>query len=144
MLPRRGDTVLWAGVWAMESEVQRPTCPGLPREVDQQCRVRDANEFAARSSDSAAGGAAPLALRCECGDPSCSESLAVTTAEYKAVRDYGSRFLVRLNHENPENASVLSENDGFAVIDVVGGDARYEVLARNPRHRWVEARDRRV
>jgi hypothetical protein len=33
----------------------------------------------------------------------------------------------------------LSENARFAVIDVVGGDARYQVLAKNPRHKWVEA-----
>ena len=60
------------------------------------------------------------------------------------MRDYGSRFVVSVDHENPENSWVLSENARFAVIDVVGGDARYAVLARNPRHDWVEARDRRT
>jgi hypothetical protein len=32
---------------------------------------------------------------------------------------------------------VLSENAHFAVIDVVAGDDRYQVLACNPRHAWV-------
>ena len=58
------------------------------------------------------------------------------------MRDYGSRFLINIDHENPKNACVLCENARFAVIDVVAGDARYQVLARNPRHAWVEARDR--
>jgi hypothetical protein len=43
-----------------------------------------------------------------------------------------------VNHENPESAWVLRENEHFAVIDVVAGDARYHVLARNPRHAWVD------
>ena len=55
------------------------------------------------------------------------------------MRAYGSRFIVQVNHENPETASVVSENERFAVIDVVAADARYQALARNPRHAWVEA-----
>jgi hypothetical protein len=128
----------------VESEVQGPIGPDTPREVDQQCLVRDANEAVVWSLSRGANGVESMALRCECGDLSCRVSLAVTPAEYTAVRDYGSRFLVRVNHENPENSSVLSEHAHFSVIDVVGGDARYEVLARNPRHKWVEARDRRT
>ena len=62
--------------------------------------------------------------------------------EYEAVRAYGSHFLIALNHENPENTWVLSENARFAVIDVVGGDERYRVMARNPRHAWVDVPDR--
>ncbi len=58
------------------------------------------------------------------------------------MRSHGSHFLIRLNHENPESSWVLSENERFAVIDVVVADARYQVLARNPRHAWVDARDR--
>jgi hypothetical protein len=37
---------------------------------------------------------------------------------------------------------VLSENEHFAVIEVVAGDIRRHVLARNPRHGWVDAQDR--
>jgi hypothetical protein len=116
----------------------------MPREVVQQCLVRDANEAVERVNARCGNGDDEMSFRCECGDPSCRASVAVTRAEYKAVRDYGSRFLVRLNHENPENAWVLSENARFAVIDVVGGAARYDVLALNPRHRWFDAQDRRT
>jgi hypothetical protein len=83
-------------------------------------------------------GAGRLALRCECGDAACLASVSLTRAEYEAVRTFGSHFAVGLNHENPESACVLSENALFGVIDVIGGDARYHVLARNPRHDWVE------
>jgi hypothetical protein len=54
------------------------------------------------------------------------------------VRAYGSRFAVGLNHENPESAFVLSENEHFGVVEVVAAAARHHVLGRNPRHFWVE------
>lgn len=117
---------------------------GLLREVDQQCRIRDANEVVERLNHALTACAEQLAFRCECGDPACQASLALTHAEYEAVRAYGSHFAVNVDHENPENSWVLSENARYAVIDVVGGDDRYRVMAHNPRHDWVEARDRRA
>ena len=125
----------------MEREAQGQIGPRMPREVDQQCRVRDANEVVESLNGALATDVERLAFRCECGDPVCAMPLTLTHAEYEAVRDYGSHFVVSVDHENPENAWVLSENALFAVIDVVGGDARYAVLAKNPRHDWVEARD---
>ena len=106
--------------------------------------MRDANEAIELLNAALMVGAARQPLHCECGDPACRTTLAVTRDEYESVRGYGSRFVISLNHENPENSWVLSENARFAVIDVVGGDARHRVLARNPRHDWVEARDRRT
>jgi hypothetical protein len=123
----------------MASEVPDLIGPSAPREAEQQCLMRDANETVQRLQVAAPQDAARLALRCECGDPACQARLCLTRVEYEAVRAYGSRFVVGINHENPENAWVLSENPRFAVIDVVAADARYQVLARNPRHAWVEA-----
>ena len=88
-----------------------------------------------------AAGAQRLALRCECGDAGCVACVSLTRAEYEAVRAYGSHFAVGVNHENPEDACVLSETAQFEVIDVIGGDSRYHVLARNPRHAWSEGSD---
>ena len=126
----------------MANEVPGQFGPRAPHEADQQCLIRDANEAVERLNVALAEGATRLALRCECGDPACQARVSMTHAEYEAVRSYGSRFVVGLNHENPENAWVLSENPCFAVIDVVAGDARYQVLARNPRHLWISARER--
>jgi hypothetical protein len=113
--------------------------PRAFREADQQCLVRDANEAIERLNLRLTIGATPLELRCECGDAECLERILPTHAEYEAVRAYGSRFLVHVNHENPETASVVSENERFAIIDVVAGDARYQALARHTRHAWVDA-----
>jgi hypothetical protein len=116
----------------------------LPRDAEQQCLARDANEAVELVNVALTHGAPRGSLRCECGDPACGGRLTVTHGEYEAVRGYGSRFVISLDHENPENACVLSENERFAVIDVVVGPARHRVLARNPRHSWVDARDRRT
>ena len=112
-----------------------------PHEALQQCLVRDANEAAERVHAALAAGAERTALRCECGDEHCLAPVSPTHTEYEAVRFYGSHFVIGINHENPESSCVLSENPRFAVIDVVAGDARYQVLARNPRNARGEARD---
>ena len=109
----------------------------MVRGVEQQCLVRVANEASERANTSLAAGAVRTLLRCECGDPGCATLIAPTHAEYEAVRASGSQFIITVDHENPEVAWVLSEGDRYAVIDVVAGDARHAVLARNPRHTWV-------
>jgi hypothetical protein len=123
---------------------RRTTTPGVahgPREAEQQCVVREANEAISVLQVALAAGAERLALRCECGDAGCVACVSLTRAEYEAVRAYGSHFAVGVNHENPEDACVLSENAQFEVIDVIAGDSRYHVLARNPRHTWSERSD---
>jgi hypothetical protein len=115
---------------------------GAPREAALQCLIRDENEAVELVNDALELGLVRKTFRCECGDPTCQGRVVLTHLEYEAVRAYGSHLLIVLNHENPENTWVLSENPRFAVIDVVDGDERYQVMARNPRHAWVEERDR--
>jgi hypothetical protein len=110
-----------------------------PVETRRQCLVRDANEAIETTNDALPLGTHRQPMRCECGDPSCRADVSPTRAEYEAVRAFGSRFVIRVNHENPENASVVSESAGFAVIELVTRDDRYEVLARNPRSNWVDS-----
>jgi hypothetical protein len=119
------------------SDGPRDFGPRASHEAAQQCASRDANETAERANTTRTS-AQRVALRCECGAPTCLAAVEMTHAEYEAVRAYGSHFLIERNHENPENSCVLSENARFAVIDVVAGDARYHVLAQNPRHAWTD------
>ncbi len=124
----------------MGSRVSHPICGSAPRETEHQCLIRDVNEAAECAS--AHPDTALVALRCECGDPCCRARVTLTHGEYEAVRAYGSHFVVGINHENPENACVLCENAQFAIVDVIAADARYHVLARNPRHAWSVVPDR--
>jgi hypothetical protein len=110
-----------------------------PVETRRQCLVRDANEVIEVANDALPPGTQWQAMRCECGDPHCRAGVSPTRAEYEAVRAFGSRFVIHVNHENPENASVVSESATFAVIELVTRDDRHEVLARNPRSNWVDS-----
>ena len=123
----------------MGNDMPGQACLGTSREGDQQCLVRDVNEATERLNAKLTIGTARRELRCECGDPACRANVAPTLAEYEDVRSYGSHFIVQINHENPETASVIRQNRLFAVVDVVAADARYQALARNPRHAWVDA-----
>jgi hypothetical protein len=138
-MPRTAAHLFDAGSHSMGDDP--PDRSGLvaSREGDQQCLIRDANEAIERTNVKLTVDAARLELRCECGDPACLARISPTHAEYEAVRAYGSRFIVAINHENPETAMVVSQNDRFAVVDVVAGDARYQALARHTRHAWVDA-----
>ena len=111
----------------------------VPVETRRQCLVRDANEAIETANDALPLGTLLQPMRCECGDPSCRADVSPTRAEYEEVRAFGSRFVIHVNHENPENASVVSESAGFAVIELVTRDARYEVLSRNPRSKWTDS-----
>jgi hypothetical protein len=123
---------------------RRTAEPGVAHassEAEQQCVVREANEAISVLHTASAARGVRLALHCECGDAACGACVSLTRAEYEAVRAYGSHFAVGVNHENPEDACVLSENAQFEVIDVIAGDSRYHVRARNPRHAWNERSD---
>jgi hypothetical protein len=124
----------------MRSEGPRDAGPHAPHEASRQCAVRDANEAVERTNTADAS-AVRTTFRCECGDPACLAALVLSHSEYEAVRAYGSRFLIERDHENPESSWVLCENARFTVIDVVAADARYHVLARNPRHAWTDEGD---
>ena len=102
------------GVAPWETTRQGWAGPRASREGDQQCLIRDANEAIERLNVKLTTGATRLELRCECGDPACLERVGPTHAEYEAVRAYGSRFIVQVNHENPETASVISQNERFS------------------------------
>ena len=85
---------------------------------DQQCLIRDANEAIERLNVRRAA-TDRLELRCECGDPACLARVRPTHAEYEAVRASGSRFLFDSTTRTPRPPRCVSENERFAVIDVV-------------------------
>jgi hypothetical protein len=138
-VPRVAAEHFDAGSQTMGNDARGQTSRRASREAEQQCLIRDANEAIERLNVRLTTGVVRLELRCECGDPDCLERVLPTHAEYESVRAHGSRFIVFVNHENPETASVVKQNERFAVVEVVAADARYQALARHTRHAWVDA-----
>jgi hypothetical protein len=54
-------------------------------------------------------------------------------AEYEAVRAHPRRFLIALNHENPEIERVVDENGQFAVVETFVGEASRIAEETDPR-----------
>jgi hypothetical protein len=57
----------------------------------------------------------------------------VTRHEYEGVRASGVRFVIALNHENPEIDLVISENERFATVEKFYGVAARIARAADPR-----------
>ena len=72
-------------------------------------------------------------LICECGNPDCTQQIELTVAEYEHVRAHASRFIVALNHENPETESIVEQNDRFAVVETYAGASSRIARETDPR-----------
>jgi hypothetical protein len=106
------------------------------REAKEQARRRDTNESIERSIQSTGRGSANMFF-CECGDSHCDRTVCVTLQEYESVRERPNRFLIVLNHENPEVECVISESQRFAVIETLAGEASRVALRTDPRAPYV-------
>ena len=62
-------------------------------------------------------------LRCECRDPQCARVLTIERPVFDAVRAQPGRYVVAINHENPESELVERERDSYAVVDSLPGSA---------------------
>jgi len=54
---------------------------------------------------------------CECVQPACSDHVALTFAEYEALRKVPKRFAVQAEHVHPAYERVVEEHDGYTVVE---------------------------
>jgi hypothetical protein len=70
---------------------------------------------------------------CECGEESCFARVALTSAEYEAVRAHPARFFVVPGHEDVSAGEVVVEQqDGYTLVEKLG-EEREIVARRDPR-----------
>lgn len=102
------------------------------KEARNQALCREVNERIEQiAEDFGAGGQDRLI--CECGNPECTKQIELAAAEYEHVRAHASRFVVALNHENPETESIVEQNDRFAVVESFAGEASRIAHETDPR-----------
>jgi len=70
---------------------------------------------------------------CECGNPECTEPIAMSRAEYERIREHASRFAVALDHENPETETIVEQNERFAIVETYAGTASAIARETDPR-----------
>jgi hypothetical protein len=54
---------------------------------------------------------------CECVETGCTDRIALTIAEYEAVRGVPTRYAVQPGHVDPDYDDVVSEHDRFTVVE---------------------------
>jgi hypothetical protein len=58
-----------------------------------------------------------LGFRCECGQLGCNQLIALTRAEYAAVRAHPHRFAIAPGHEVVEIETAVERHDRYAVVE---------------------------
>lgn len=101
-------------------------------EALNQALFREVNERIKKLADGFAAGGRDR-LICECGNPECTQQIDVIAAEYERVRGHARRFVVALNHENPETETIVEENERFAIVETYGGSASHIAGETDPR-----------
>jgi hypothetical protein len=102
------------------------------RDARSQTLFRELNEQIALLLGSLEADGQGLFL-CECRNPVCTQSIALSRGEYDQIRDQSNRFAIALNHENPEAETIIEENDRFAVVESYAGEASRIARETDPR-----------
>jgi hypothetical protein len=61
------------------------------------------------------------------------QSIELSRAEYESVRAHANRFIIALNHENPETEAVVEQTERFAVVETYAGAASQIARDTDPR-----------
>ena len=70
---------------------------------------------------------------CECGRADCAEPIAMTLAEYEAIRAVPTRFAVVPHHEQPEIENVVERHPTYFVVEKSQEDAQEVARETDPR-----------
>lgn len=70
---------------------------------------------------------------CECGNSSCTERVQLSLAAYEEIRAEPTRFFVIKGHEQPEYEKVVSEEQGYLVVEKLPGGPAGVAIRDDPR-----------
>ena len=108
----------------MDSRQQRVAKnEALFRQVNE--RIEDVNE--------SLGADEPADFLCECGDENCTAPVSVTLAEYEQVRSDPTHFVIAHGHDVIDVERVIGENERFAVVKKLSGEAERIAVETDPR-----------
>ena len=90
--------------------------PRAARIGRNEALFREVNDRIERVSDALQITDERIGILCECGDPSCTEKIELSRAEYERVRADPSLFFVRPGHEEPGVEDVVEDHGVYGVI----------------------------
>lgn len=103
------------------------------RRALNEARFRDVNERIAESAEHSEADRTDFV--CECADPSCTERVPATLAEYESVRKKSTTFLLAPGHGQPDIEQVVADRGRFHVVEKMQEVVRRTVIRLDPRNR---------
>ena len=70
---------------------------------------------------------------CECGNIACSGQVRMSLSTYEEIRSDPKHFFVIKGHEEPELEKVLSEREGYLVVEKLPGGPAGAAIRDDPR-----------
>jgi hypothetical protein len=98
-----------------EREVRAARNQALFRAVNE--KIMELNEALGEIEDT-------VSVACECSRIDCVDLLQIPPDAYQAVRGSPRTFMVFPDHADPCVERVVSEHDGYAIVEVFGDGAR--------------------
>jgi hypothetical protein len=100
-----------------------------------EAMYRAVNRELEKASKEAAGGAPDdqLEILCECGEPSCNTKLTLTIGDYDEAHRQLDRFVVAIEHEDPNIERVVMRRDSYLVVDKIGEAERISLAEEQRR-----------
>lgn len=89
----------------------------LERIPRKQTLFREINE----RIESIAGSSEAVEFVCECSDAGCASTLVVSIEEYERLRSHATWFLVQAGHEVLAVERVVSQTNGYAIVEKLVG-----------------------
>jgi hypothetical protein len=90
------------------------------RFAENEALFREVNERIRELSEPWTSNGDRVEFTCECANLGCADRIAVMLAEYEDVRGYPDRFLVAPGHLDLEVEDIVTERDGFWVVEKRG------------------------
>jgi 5-bromo-4-chloroindolyl phosphate hydrolysis protein len=81
---------------------------------------RAVNEEMRALNEGFAGITDTYSIVCECEDMGCVETLEIERRDYFAIRGNPRRFVVARGHVSADIERVVSESEGYAVVEKIG------------------------
>ena len=101
------------------------------RRATTEALFRDVNERIAETAERF--DASGTEFVCECSDPSCTDRIEASLAEYEKVREDPTTFLLAPGHEHQDIERVVSRRGRFHVVEKVQAAVRKTVVRLDPR-----------
>ena len=95
----------------------------LERLARNQALFREVNE----RIETIAGDYEVVEFVCECSSTACVSTIELNVREYERVRSNSTWFLIEPDHDIPQIERVISQDDGYAVVEKIIAEEYMEV-----------------